>query len=288
LGPTESVTLYSDIIVPEDCELNSIVSATIELEGGLDELGRPITKKVSTVLMVAERRNVVVEDIEKSVTNISPNNPHIIWINMSSTSTKSEIFDVSANLPDGWGAICDGNALHIETIRVEIDQGHLTTQKYNMRCEIIRESGSYNGNVEILINGTDDRINHRIFQSITLSKPVNEESYSSTLVYSGLGLLGVVSFALLFIRRRGNNDEEYFEDEEYVEDEMPIAGPPATAFAGPPATAFASTPSTVQPEETVMSEYEQQVAEYNRKVAEYEAWQAAQGSQPVHHTTNHE
>jgi hypothetical protein len=37
-----------------------------------------------------------------------------------------------------------------------------------------------------------------------------------------------------------------------------------------------------------MSEYEQQVAEYNRKVAEYEAWQAAQGSQPVHHTTNHE
>jgi len=222
------------------------------------------------------------------VTNISPNNPHIIWINMSSTSTKSEIFDVSANLPDGWGAICDGNALHIETIRVEIDQGHLTTQKYNMRCEIIRESGSYNGNVEILINGTDDRINHRIFQSITLSKPVNEESYSSTLVYSGLGLLGVVSFALLFIRRRGNNDEEYFEDEEYVEDEMPIAGPPATAFAGPPATAFASTPSTVQPEETVMSEYEQQVAEYNRKVAEYEAWQAAQGSQPVHHTTNHE
>ena len=288
LGPTESVTLYSDIIVPEDCELNSIVSATIELEGGLDELGRPITKKVSTVLMVAERRNVVVEDIEKSVTNISPNNPHIIWINMSSTSTKSEIFDVSANLPDGWGAICDGNALHIETIRIEIDQGHLTTQKYNMRCEIIRESGSYNGNVEILINGTDDRINHRIFQSITLSKPVNEESYSSTLVYSGLGLLGVVSFALLFIRRRGNNDEEYFEDEEYVEDEMPIAGPPATAFAGPPATAFASTPSTVQPEETVMSEYEQQVAEYNRKVAEYEAWQAAQGSQPVHHTTNHE
>ena len=281
LGPTESVILYSDIIVSEDCELNSIISATIELEGGLDELGRPITKTVSTVLMVAERRNVVVEEIEQSVTDIPPNTPHILWINMSSTSTKSEIFDISAKLPDGWGAICDGNALHIDTIKVEIDQGHLTTQKYNMRCEIIRESGSYSGDVEILINGTDDRINHRISQSITLSTPVNEESYSSTLVYSGLSVLVVVVLTLFFIRRRDSNEEEYYEDDEkYVEDVVPIAGPPATAFAGPP--------STVHSEENVLTEYEQQVAEYNRKVAEYEAWQAAQGSQPVHHTTNHE
>ena len=285
MGPTESVMLFADIIIAEDCELNSIISATIELEGGLDELGRPITKTVANVLMVAERRNVIVNDIEQNVNEIPQKDPHILWINLTSTSTKSEIFDISASLPDGWGAICDGNALHIDTIRVEMDQGHLTTQKYNMRCEIIRESGDFSGDIEIFINGTDGRINQTLSQSISFSQPVNEETFSSTLIYSGLGVLGLVVLTILFIRRKENHEEEFFEEEEYIE---PVAGPPATAFAGPPATTFAGPPATVQSENNAMTEYEKQVAEYNRKVAEYEAWQAAQGSQPEHDTTSHE
>jgi hypothetical protein len=230
--------------------------------------------------MVAERRSVVVEDIEQSIIEVPSKSQHVFWINMSSTSTKTEIFELNANLPEGWGSICDGSALHIDTIRVEMEQGHLTTQKYNMRCEIVRESGSYSGDVEILINGIDGRINHTLSQSITFSQPVNEESFSSTVVYSGLGILGVIVIGLLFVRR-GSNEEEYYEDEEkYVEDIIPLTGPPATEFTGPPAT--------VQVEDNPMTEYERQVAEYNRQVAEYEAWQAAQGSQAVHHTTNHE
>ena len=280
LGPSESVILFADIIVSEDCELNSIISATLELEGGLDELGRPITKSVSTVLMVAERRSVNVDDIEQSVIEVPAKSEHVFWVNMSSTSTKTEIFELSANIPEGWGIICDGSALHIDTIRVEMEQGHLTTQKYNMRCEIVRESGSYNGDIEILIDGIDGRINHTLSQSITFSQPVNEESFSSTLVYSGLGILGVVVMVLLFLRKRVNGDDYYEDEEKYVEDIIPLTGPPATGFTGPPAT--------VQVEDNPMTEYERQVAEYNRQVAEYEAWQAAQGSQAVHHTTNHE
>ena len=42
---------------------NTIITATIELEGGSDELGRPITKSLSAALLVAERRNVVLEEI---------------------------------------------------------------------------------------------------------------------------------------------------------------------------------------------------------------------------------
>ena len=42
LGPTQSILLQADIIVSKDCDLNTIISATIELEGGSDDLGRPI------------------------------------------------------------------------------------------------------------------------------------------------------------------------------------------------------------------------------------------------------
>ena len=44
LGPTQSVELFADVIISADCDLNTIISATIELEGGSDELGRPIIK----------------------------------------------------------------------------------------------------------------------------------------------------------------------------------------------------------------------------------------------------
>ena len=44
LGPTQSVELFADVIISGDCDLNTIISATIELEGGSDELGRPITQ----------------------------------------------------------------------------------------------------------------------------------------------------------------------------------------------------------------------------------------------------
>ena len=63
-------------------------------------------------------------------------------------------------------------------------------------------------------------------------------------------------------------------------EEIPVQGPPATAFAGPPAT----TQVVADP----MDEYQKQLEEYNRKMAEYQAWQHAQGSQVTDDTTSHE
>ena len=68
--------------------------------------------------------------------------------------------------------------------------------------------------------------------------------------------------------------------EEHYEEQVPMQGPPATAFAGPPAT--------TQVENDPMDDYNRQMEEYNRKMAEYEAWQRAQGSQVVADTTEHE
>ena len=63
----------------------------------------------------------------------------IVWYNFSSTSTQNEIFEISANTPEGWGMICDGVAIHLESYRIEMGKGHLTKQKHDMRCSVIRE-----------------------------------------------------------------------------------------------------------------------------------------------------
>ena len=128
LGATQSIDLVADVIISSDCPLNSIISATIELEGGADELGRPIVKTITVALMVGERRNVVLEEILEPDNQLKDDSKHVMWVNLTSTSTQDEIFDIDANIPNGWGLICDGNTIHLQSVRIEMDQGHLTTQ----------------------------------------------------------------------------------------------------------------------------------------------------------------
>ena len=284
LGASESVVLNADIIISPDCDLNTIITATIELVGGLDEFDRPISKSMTAKLMVGERRNVELDKITESDEMHSSNSKPVLWINLSSTSTQNEIFDISANTPNGWGIICDGNTIHLDSARIEMDQGHLTTQNHDMRCEIIRQSGDYSGTIEIYINGSDTRINHQVKHKVSWNEPVTEEGISTVVLASVVGgtSLFIIALVVLFLRRGGYDDdsEEYYDETDDHQEEYPVQGPPATAFAGPPAT------STV--EDNQMTEYQMQVDEYNRKVAEYEAWQAAQGSQVVIDSTNHE
>ena len=89
LGPTQSVELFADVIISLDCDLNTIISATIELEGGSDELGRPISKTITAGLLVGERRYVELEELDSLEKELDPGSSHILWVNLTSTSTKS-------------------------------------------------------------------------------------------------------------------------------------------------------------------------------------------------------
>ena len=97
----------------------------------------------------------------------------------------------------------------------------------------------------------------------------------------------MLQYCKRFIRKNGASDEDYIE-EDYDEQDVPIAGPPATAFAGPPATVFAGPPATTISSPNPMEEYQKQLDEYNRKMAEYQTWQDTQGSQVTNDSTHHE
>tara|TARA_A100001388_G_scaffold254532_1_gene218332 strand:- start:279 stop:653 length:375 start_codon:yes stop_codon:yes gene_type:complete len=123
---------------------------------------------------------------------------------------------------------------------------------------------------------------HTVNQQVTWSEPTTEEGVSTLVVASGIGgLIALVAIVLLVLRKGDDYDEddEDYESSEYTED-IPMQGPPATAFAGPPAT--------TQVVNDPMEEYQKQLEDYNRKMAEYQAWQHAQGSQATEGTTTHE
>ena len=280
LGPTESVSLLADIIISKDCDINTIISATIELEGGSDDLGRPILETLSAAIIVGERRNVELETIDSVDETLDDKSTRILWVNLTSTSTQTEIFDIAATLPEGWGIICDGYTIHITDARIEMEAGHLTTQQHNMRCEILRESGDYSGDVTIYVNGTDSRINYQYTENLEWQNSITEDGLSAMLIGSGFGGLILIIVVILFIRRRDDNEDEFHESEEKYEENIPISGPPASAFAGPPATIIS--------QEDPMEKYQRELDEYNKKMAEYQAWQDAQGSQTTNQSTNHE
>ena len=284
LGPTQSILLQADIIVSKDCDLNTIISATIELEGGSDDLGRPILETIPVALIVGERRNVELQEIAAVEETLDEKSPRIMWINLTSTSTQTEIFDIEATLTKGWGIICDGYTIHVDSTRIEMDAGHLTTQQYDMRCEILRESGDYSGEITIFINGSDAKINYQYSENLEWKRSAKEEQMSGVIIGSGIGGLVLVVVVILLISRRKNSDDDYDEEihetEKKYEQDVPLSGPPATAFAVP-------LSNTLKPE-SEMEKYQRELEEYNRKMAEYQAWQDAQGSQASNDTTSHE
>ena len=276
LGPTQSTELVADVIVGSDCDLNTIISAKIQLEGGADELGRPIMKELTAVLMVGERRNVDVDFNSLQIEPIDNENTHVLWYNFTSTSTKSEIFDINATLPEGWGMICDGIPIHLNPTRIELNEGHINSQIHNMRCEIIREGGDLTGEITLHISGSDDRINQKISQELAWNpKPVEDGLFANQnaiVVGSVIGII-ILGAVIFFVMRKPKHVDDEYEIEKY---DSPTVGPPASAVFETAAT-IQTAPASEDP---AMIEYQRQVEEYNRQMAEYQAWQASQGSQP--------
>ncbi|MDP6869758.1 MAG: CARDB domain-containing protein [Candidatus Poseidoniaceae archaeon] len=281
LGPTKSVELIAEILIGKDCDLNTRISMRLEFEGGEDEFGNQILRSLDSLIMVGERRNVVLEDVPRDLgDNIDPNTPQLIWVNLTSTSTQIENLDIEATIPEGWGILCDGKALHLENVRIEMSVGHISTQRYDLRCELMRESGDWEGEIFIKITSTDNEINYSVNSKISWDKPTVEDGFSSVLM-AGLSAAGftVISFIIiLFMRRKTSIDDDEYEGEKYNSEleQLPTSsmtsGPPAT---GPPASAFTEEVVT----DTAMLEYQKQLEEYNQKMAEYQQWQDSQGSQ---------
>ena len=72
----------------------------------------------------------------------------------------------------------------------EMGKGHLTKQKHDMRCSVIRESGDYAGKVIVNINNSDGRFSNIIDRSYNWDRLVEEQS--SSVVIIGSSIFGVL------------------------------------------------------------------------------------------------
>ena len=276
LGPTQSTNITMDILIGPDCPLNTIVSAKLQLEGGADNIGRPILKELTAVLMVGERRNVEIDYTKIDDVTVPYDANQLLWINLTSTSTQKEILNVTAYTTDGWGVVCDEIPIHTNSVSINLNEGHLNEQIHNLRCEIIRESGAYSSTVNISIIGEDGRINFNLVQSLTWEKePEVDRLFSfKSPIFVGTTVAIVILIGVLLMVFLRNGEDEFSDDDKYEAQDYnePVTGPPASSFEP-------QQQESTQVVDPAMAEYQRQLDEYNRQMAEYQAWQESQGSQ---------
>jgi len=222
----DSRILSAEIIILDSIELNSRITLTFEIVGGdSDDL---ITIEKSHTIIVTDRRALSVNQIGLTDSAEIGTSSIPFTIDMISTSTVGENLTISGQVPSGWGLICDGIALHLESTEVQLTAGHLSAQEYNLQCQVIRESGALAGEMEIIIISDDGEIDQTVLHTIYWKVAIDDEVSSSLDQNHLLGIGGIVTLliiSLLFIllRKHGNDEEE----EEIDGIVKPESGPPA-------------------------------------------------------------
>ena len=220
----DSRVLSAELIILDSIELNSRIILTFELVGGdSDDL---TTIEKSHTIIVTDRRAVTISQVGliDTVDILTSSIP--FTLDVVSTSTIAENLTVSGQIPAGWGIICDGVALHLEQTDIKMSAGHLSDEKYNLQCQIIRESGAIYGDMEIRMVSEDGDIDQSFSQTISWKIAVADEASSSLETTSLIGIGGVVIIiitllSVILLRRPGDDEDG---DVSLVK---PVSGPPS-------------------------------------------------------------
>jgi hypothetical protein len=214
-------TIFVDVVVGENVPLNTRIVVTVFVEGGMDSEGEIVRIERQTLITVDQQRKIAME--LSSQDNQSDLTFGEFWLNMTSYSTQSEDISYAISHPDNWQVTCDGRLVATnEETNVSLPYSRSTESLKDIRCEVQRLGGAYNGDVLVRASTLDGAIEFTDTRTFSFERPAQEESFLSnnlngpTIVASVLGF--IVLAAILFVIRRQRITVE--------EDEIFVAGPP--------------------------------------------------------------
>ena len=233
------ITLNPEVTIPFQLitetnnlsEINSILNFQFRYRSGdatVDEIS------VTRSMIITEKRLIDLQMDSWSQFQSEATNNFQFKISLASSSTQPEKLHFHSSIPEGWGIICSGVALHLEHLSVEFNAGHIQLQEKSIECTIVRESGSETGVISIFVQSEDGFINMTLQDTMTWSMPIEDgmsffENPSATI---GLSSLALVCVILLFfvLRTRRDGDEEY--EVESIENQSYTANQPQIQQSG--------------------------------------------------------
>ena len=226
MGAGTSKLIYIDVVIGDDVPLNTRIVVTAHIEGGQNQEGNAVKLVHQNLITVDEQRKV--EMTLSDIGNNSIESTAIAWINLTSMSTQTEDLTFSLAYPENWQVMCDGMLIASnEVMNTSLPYVRSSDSIKDIRCEIQRVGGAYDGEIQVYVQTTDGLIEFSETQSLIFVKPNKEDSFLAsnlngpTIVASGLGVAILVAILLIIRKQRVVSDEDDEED-------AFISGPPIT------------------------------------------------------------
>jgi hypothetical protein len=156
-----------------------------------------------------------------------------LFVNLSSTSSQTEMVVLEVDAPDDWQIVCNGVLVGDDGQNITFEAGHLTPQLADIPCTLHRMAGPLEEKVIFSVTSIDGEITWEGAQVFTFAERINDDASMNVEVVAG-GIAGVLAFTLLLaVLLRKRNDASILEEDE-TKDFIPqiTAGPPVTN--GPP------------------------------------------------------
>ena len=237
----ESKELKIRFTVPALTEIGTQIIVSFEIQS-MGQNG-PIFNSIETKVNVDYRRLMDYSVYSNNNQIIEEGKSALVLFNLTSKSTVTETYTITAQLPDEWQALCGGAILNASGYELELPAGHINEQFKSIQCEVFALNGEVLGDIIFTIQNEDGTIIHNISRNFEFEKSSSETfSISSNMIAGSIaGLLGVVLLTLIILKKKRNNISENLEDLNVSKTAPKISGPPVS---GPPVQSFSNQPTT--------------------------------------------
>jgi len=234
LAPNQYTHLTMDLILPHDLMLNTRIVVSFEVIAGMNEEQQPYQLSYDALIIVDQQRKLSGELSEPSGLIHATGVGVPLFVNLSSTSSQTEMVMLQVDAPDDWQIVCNGVLVGDEGQNLSFEAGHLTPQLTDVPCTLHRMAGPLEEKVSFSVTSIDGQITWEDAQVFTFAERANDDVSMNIEVIAG-GMAGVLAFTLLLtVLLRKRNAAPIFEEDETKEfvPEITPAGPPVSN--GPP------------------------------------------------------
>ena len=235
--------------IPEFAEIGTQIIVSFEIQT-MGENG-PEFELSETMVKVDYRRSLEYTAHSNSNEVIGDGNSGIMFLNLTSKSTLSETYSITAVLPDDWQALCGGIILNSTGYQVDMNAGYPNEQFTSIMCEVFALEGNNLGEVTFTIKNSDLTIIENVSRSYEFEKSTTESFNISTNMIAGsiAVILGMAVISLILIRKRRNDAGLNSEDFDDLGKPVKMSGPPVS---GPPIQSFTNQQDSATVEQSVV------------------------------------
>ena len=210
----QEMVVKVDMIIPDSMQLNSRIVVSFEVIAGNNAENKPY-ELVHDVLILVDSQRVLNAELSQTMNGTTESGTGVpFWLNLTSTSSQDEIYNVEISKPQGWQIVCLGLLVNESGRNFEFEPGHISPKYEDIKCELHRLEGPLEGNLQFVVESEDGVLSWQDEQFYVFEQMETEqfEMNAEVLATSIAGFLFAAVILTLLLRKRSNRETEEMYD----------------------------------------------------------------------------